>query len=143
MKEANPVKFYLAKYFFLAIGLLQGLAATLLLFNVGRSPKTQFTAFVLFTLAMIFVCLHLMVSSKLKRVAISKKKIAVIDHQKVKRYEWSDVKTMKFFPFLNVYSIKLKGKKSKVYFLPTENSQSLFGIFNPSEEFIPKKVSKA
>jgi hypothetical protein len=143
MKEANPVKFYLAKYFFLAIGLLQGLAAVLLLLNVGNSPKTRFTAFVLFTLAMIFVSLHLLVSAKLKRVAISKKKIAVIDYQKVKRYEWSDVKAMKFFPFLNLYSLKLKGKKSKVYFLPTENSQSLFGIFNPPADFAPKKVSKA
>ena len=143
MKEANPVKFYLAKYFFLAIGVLQGLVALLLFLNMGPSPKTRFTAFVLFTLAMIFVSLFMLTGSKIKRVAISKKKLAVMDNQKVKRYSWDDVKMMKFIPFLNMYCMKLKGKKSKIYFLPTGNSETLFGLFNTNSDLVAKKVSKA
>lgn len=142
MKEANPVKFYLAKYFFLALGLLQGLAATLLLLNSENSIKSQFSAFVLFTLAMIFVSLYFTAATKIKRVAISKKKLAVKDGQKIKRYDWEDVKMMKFIPFLNMYCMKLKGRKSKIYFLPTSNSEALFGLFNTAEDFVAKKVSK-
>ena len=143
MKEANPVKFYLAKYFFLAIALLQGLVALLLFVNMGESPKTRFLIFMLITFAMIFVSLYLIAGTKIKRVAISKKKLAVKDNQRIKRYDWDDVKMMKFIPFLNMYCMKLKGKKSKIYFLPTSNSEALFGLFNTSTDLVSKKVSKA
>lgn len=143
MKEANPVKFYLAKYFFLALGLLQGLAALLLFLNGGGSPKAQFTSFVLFTLALLMVAVYFLTGSKIKRVAISKKKLAVKDRAKIKRYDWDEVKMMKFIPFLNMYCMKLKGKKSKIYFLPTTNSESLFGLFHSSADLVSKKVSKA
>ena len=87
MEEANPVKFYLARYFFLALSALQGLASALMLLQFGDSPKTKFVAFVLFTAALIFFSLHLIVSKKIKRVMISKKKIAIINPHKVKSYD--------------------------------------------------------
>jgi hypothetical protein len=140
MEEANPVKFYLARYFFLALSALQGLASALMLLQFGDSPKNRFAAFVLVTLAMIFFALHLMVADKIKRVAVSKKKIAVINPAKVKTYDWSEVKNLKFIPFLNMYSLKLKGKRNKIYFLPTENTATIFGLFSSATDLLSKKV---
>jgi len=139
MEEANPVKFYLARYFFLALSALQGLASALILLQFGDSSKNRFVAFALFTLALIFFSLHLLIAQRIKRVAISRKKIAVINPTKVKNYDWSDVKSVKLIPFFNMYSLKLKGKR-KIYFLPTTNTAAVFGLFSSESELIPKKV---
>ena len=140
MKEANPVKFYLARYFFLALSALQGLASALMLFQFGDSLKARFVAFALFTLALIFFSLHLLWSKQIRRVAISKKKIELIKPGKEKSYEWDDVKSVKHIPFLNMYRLKLKGKKNKIYFLPADNTHTMFGIFSSDSDLIPKKM---
>ncbi len=139
MEEATRVKFYLARYFFLALSALQGLAAALMLFQFGDSPKNRFAAFAFFTFSLIFFSLHLLVAKKIKRVALSKKKIAVINPHKVKSYDWSEVKSIKLIPFLNMYSLKLKGKK-RIYFLPACDTEAMFGIFSADSEMIPKKA---
>ncbi len=139
MEEANPVKFYLARYFFLALSAFQGLAAALMLLQFGDSPKNKFVAFALFTLALIFFALHLLIAPRIKRVALSKKKIAVINPAKVKSYDWEEVKSVKLIPFLNMYCLKLKGKR-KIYFLPTTNTAAVFGLFSAASDLIPKKV---
>jgi hypothetical protein len=140
MEEANPVKFYLARYFFLALSALQGLASALMLLQFGDSPKTKFVAFALFTLALIFFSMHLLVAKQIRRVAISKKKIELIKPGKEKSYEWDDVKSVKLIPFLNMYCLKLKGKKSKIYFLPASDTEAMFGIFSSNSDLIPKKM---
>jgi hypothetical protein len=142
MKEANLVKFYFARYFFLAFGLLQGLAATMLLLQFQDTPKNRFAIFVLCTLAMILFSIHLLVFSKVKRVVLSKKKISVIVGQRTKQYDWDDVKELKLIHFLNMYSLKLKGKK-RMYFLPAHDSAALFGLFPDEPEFLSKRMSKA
>ncbi len=142
MKEASLVKFYFARYFFLAFGLLQGLAATLLLIQFQDTPKSRFAVFVFFTLAMILFSVHFLMFSKLKRVAMGKKKISVIYGHRTKQYDWDDVKELKLIHFLNMYSLKLKGKK-RIYFLPAHDSAALFGLFSDEPEFLPKKMSKA
>jgi len=48
MKEASFVKFYFAKYFFLAFGLLQWLICGLILSQHGQVARSQFAAFVFF-----------------------------------------------------------------------------------------------
>jgi hypothetical protein len=138
MEEANTVKYYLARYFFLALSVLQVLAATLILFQYGDTEKNRTAVFVMMTLAMIFFSLHLLLATKLKRVAVSKKKLAIIRPHKVKEYTWSDVKDLKLIPFLNMYRLKLKGKKSTIYFLPFSDTSALFGIFTGSG-LLPKK----
>ncbi|KXK30679.1 MAG: hypothetical protein UZ12_BCD005000505 [Bacteroidetes bacterium OLB12] len=85
MEEANPVKFYLARYFFLALSALQGLASVLMLLQFGDSPKARFVAFAIFTIALIFFSLHLLLSKRIRRVAISKKKIELIKPGKEKK----------------------------------------------------------
>jgi hypothetical protein len=140
MEEVNPVKYYLARYFFLALSVLQGLATALILIQYQDSHKNRIAALVLFTIALVFFSLHLLLARKIKRVAISKKKLAVINPHKVKVYDWSEVKDIKLLPFLNMYSLKLKGKRNKIYFLPTSNTASVFGIFSSASELIPKKA---
>jgi len=140
MEETTPVKFYIARYFFLALSALQGLAAALMILQFGDSPKNRFAAFALFTLAMILFSLHLLISPKIKRVTLSKKKIEIINPTKVKSYEWSDVKSVKLIPFLNFYSMKLKGKRNKIYFLSDMSTTALFGLFSSASDLIPKKM---
>jgi len=142
MKEANLFKFYFVRYFFLAFGMLQGLAALLLLIQFQDSPKNRFAIFVFFTLAMILFSVHFLVFTKVKRVAMSKKKIEVIQSFRTRQYDWDEVKELRLIPFLNMYSLKLKGKK-RIYFLPAHDSAALFGLFSDEPEFLPKKMSKA
>jgi hypothetical protein len=140
MEEASPIKFYLARYFFLALSALQAMAAILMFTQLETSPKTRFVAFAFFTLAMIFFSLHMLISKKIKRVALSKKKIEVINPTKVKCYDWEDVKRLKFIPYLNMYSLKLKGK-GKIYFLSTQSTATtILGLSSGNSDLIPKKV---
>jgi hypothetical protein len=128
MKEASLVKFYFAKYFFLAFGLLQWLISALILIRNGDIPRSQFAAFVFFTMGLVFVSLFLLISSKIKRVAISKNKIVVFGRQE-ERYEWPEVKSIKTVPYLNAYRLKIRGHK-QIYFFPDQSSQPLYGLFS-------------
>jgi hypothetical protein len=143
MKEANLFKYYFVRYFFLAFAFMQAIAAALLLLRFQDSPKNRFAVFVFFTLAMILISIHFIVFNKVKRVALSKKKIEVISTFKSKQYEWNEVKDLKLLPFFNMYSLKLKGKKNRIYFLPAHDSEALFGLFSNDPEFIKERVSKA
>lgn len=141
MKEASLVKFYFVRYFFLAFGLLQGLAATMLLLQFQDSPKNRFAIFVFFSLGMILFSVHFLVFTKVKRVAVGKKKIAVVLGYRTKEYDWDEVKELRLIPFLNMYSLKVKGKK-RIYFLPAHDTSALFGMFHGEPEFVSKKMSK-
>jgi hypothetical protein len=142
MKEASLVKFYFVRYFFVAFGMLQGLAALMLLLQFQDSPKNRFAILVFFSLAMILFSVHFIVFSKVKRVAMNKKKITVIVGQRTKQYDWDDVRELKLINFLNIYSLKIKGKK-RIYFLPAHDSAAIFGLFSDEPEFLEKKMSKA
>ena len=143
MKEANLFKYYFVRYFFLALATMQVIAATILLMRFQDSPKNRFAIFVFFTLAMILISIHFLVFTKVKRVAIGKKKIAVITPFKSKQYDWDEVKELKLLPFFNMYSLKLKGKKNRIYFLPTRSSEVLFGLFAGDPDLLKERLSKA
>jgi hypothetical protein len=141
MKEASPVKFYFAKYFFLAFGLLQWMCGILLFLQEGVE-KNRKSAVIFFILGLLFVALYLVIAAKLKRVAIGKKRIAVIERNKTDHYEWPQVKSIKAVPYFNLYTIKLKGRKSLIYFLPEHNVDQLFGFLQEPElaEAFKKKI---
>jgi hypothetical protein len=138
MKEASVVKFYFAKYFLLAFGLLQWVISAIFLINNGDTPKGQWSAFLLFTIGLIFLSLQIVYATRLKRVAIGKKKLAVISGGTTHRYEYDDIKTLKFIPAFNIYKMKIRGKKGHVYFLPCEESEVIYSLF-PSAVLIGKK----
>lgn len=129
MKEASPAKYYLAKYFFLAFGALQWMVGGVIFTQSGSTPKGQFTVFLFFTIGLLFFSLFLLISGNFKRVAVSKKKVTVIEPNKKQNYEWPQIKSIKFIPLFNLYRMKIKGRKGKIYFLPTENSEIIYGMF--------------
>src|SRR5258708_7298101 len=106
MKEASPVKFYFAKYFFLAFGLLQW-SCGMLLFLRGEAEKNRRAALIFFIIGLAFIALYFLIAAKLKRVAIGKKRIVVIDKNKTEQYEWPEVKSIKVVPYFNLYKLKL------------------------------------
>jgi hypothetical protein len=138
MKEASLVKFYFAKYFLLAFGLLQWTISVMSLINHGSSPKGQWSAFLFFTIGLIIMSMQIVYATRIKRVAIGKKKIAVKSNGYIHRYDLNEVKSIKFMPAFNMYRMKIRGKKAQVYFLPCEESEVIYGLF-PSTVTIPKK----
>ena len=140
MKEASPVKFYFAKYFFLAFGLLQWSCGTLLFLRV-EAEKNKQAALVFFVIGLTFIALYFVIAARLKRVAISKKRITIIDNDKTNHYEWPEVKSIKLVPYFNLYKLKLRGKKDRIYFLPDHNVEPLFGLF-PHEAELAEVMKK-
>jgi hypothetical protein len=138
MKEASVVKYYFAKYFFLAFGLLQWTISVMFLINHGSTPKGQWSAFLFFTIGLIIMSIQIVFATRIKRVAIGKKKIAVISNGYIHRYDHNEVKSLKFMPAFNMYRMKIRGRKGQVYFLPCEESEVIYGLF-PSAIIVPKK----
>ena len=128
MIEASPLKFYLAKFFFLVFAFIQWLVAGVLVIEFQFSDKNFFIALVFLTFGLIFFYVFLVVNDKVKRVAIGKNKIVIIEGDKNIRFSWPDVKSLKIIPFFNLYRLKLKGKKSPIYFFPARNIDPAFGL---------------
>jgi hypothetical protein len=128
MIEANPFKFYIAKYFFLIFALIQWSASLTVLLRFGFSSKSFFVALIFFTLGLIFFFVYLIVNDKIRRVAVGKNKIVVIEGDHNIRFEWPEVKSLKIIPFLNLYKLKIKGKRNPIYFFPSRNIDPAFGL---------------
>jgi hypothetical protein len=127
-RQANPVKFYLAKYFFLLLGFLQWLLALVFYTQYQPNTKTQFITLIFFTTGAICFVLFVFISAYLRRVAVSKKKIVVIQQAKKQKIDWNDVKSLRLIPFVNLYKLKIKGKKRGIYFFPSKNVDPLINF---------------
>lgn len=128
MIEASPVKFYFAKFFFLVFACIQWLVAAILLLQFSFSSKNFFISLVFITLGLIFFYIFLIVNDKVKRVAIGKNKIVIIEGDKNSRFSWPEVKSLKIIPFFNLYKLRLRGKKNPIYFFPAKNIDPAFGL---------------
>ena len=128
MIEASPVKFYLAKFFFLVFAFIQWMVAAILLIQFQFSNKNFFISLFFITLGLIFFYVFLIVNDKVKRVAIGKNKIVIIEGDKNSRFNWPDVKSLKVIPFFNLYKLKLRGKRNPIYFFPAKNIDPAFGL---------------
>jgi hypothetical protein len=128
MIEANPVKYYLAKYFFLAFAIIQWFLTVLILLRFSLTAKNFFVALIFFTIGMIFFFLFLLVTDKIRRVAIGKNKIVVIEGDRNIRFAWPEVKSIRIIPVLNVYKLKIKGKRNTIYFFPSKSIDPAFGL---------------
>lgn len=129
-RQANPVKYYLAKYFFLLLGFLQWLLALVFYTQYLPNVKTQFVTLIFFTTGAICFVLFVFISAHLRRVAVSKKKIVVIQQAKKQKVDWADVKSLRLIPFVNLYKLKIKGKKRGIYFFPSENVDPLINFIS-------------
>ncbi len=129
MKEASLVKYYFAKYFFLAFGALQWIISLVFVTRYSETAKGQWVAFLFFTIGLILLSVQMVFASQIKRVALGKKKVAVIANGRVQRYEWDEVKSLRFIPIFNLYRMKIRGRKGKIFFLPCEESEVVYGLF--------------
>src|SRR5688572_7162683 len=128
MIEANPTKFYFAKYFFLVFACIQWIVGGILLMNQPFGAKNFFTSLIFLTFGLIFLYLFIIVSDKIRRVAVGKNKIIIIEGQRNVRFNWPEVKSLKIVPYLNLYKLKIRGKKGSIYFFPSQNIDPAFGI---------------
>jgi hypothetical protein len=128
MKEASPAKFYLTKFFFLALAFVQWLVATAVLVRFDFNGKVFFASMIFITLGTLFFILYMVISTKMKRVAVGKNKIVIIEGDRNIRFEWPEVKSLQLVPFFNLYKLKLKGKKNTIYFFPSKNVDPAFGL---------------
>ena len=142
MVEANPVKFYFAKYFFLAFGLLQWLVSATIFINYPFSAKNFLASLVFFTIGLVFIFLFSIVNDKIRRVAVGKNKIVVMEGDRNIRFEWPDVKSLKIVPFFNVYKLKIRGKKGTIYFFPSDNIDPAFGLISKDISRMGEVVDK-
>lgn len=142
MVEASPAKVYLAKYFFLAFGALQWLVAGIILFRFASGPRNHFAALVLFAVGLVCFSIFLFVNEKIKRVAVGKKKIVVIEGDRNTRIEWPEVKSLKVVPFFNMYRLRVKGKKKAIYFFPSKNIDPAFGLLTKDTSKMGSIVKK-
>lgn len=141
MVEANPLKFYLAKYFFLAFSVLQWLVAAVIFFQFD-SNKHLFAALTFFTIGVILFYAFLVVNDKIKRVAIGKNKIVVIEGHRNLRFEWPDVKSLKIVPFFQLYKLRVKGKRKSIYFFPSKSIDPAFGLLSKDISKMGELVDK-
>jgi hypothetical protein len=130
MMEANPFKFYIAKYFFLVFAFIQWFLSFLILVRFEFTGKNFFVALIFFTMGMIFLFLFLLVNEKVRRVAIGKNKIVIIEGDRNVRFSWPEVKSLKIIPFFNVYQLRIKGKRDTIYFFPSKNIDPAFGLMS-------------
>jgi hypothetical protein len=127
-KQASPLKFYLAKYFFLALASLQWLIAFFVYLNFEPTLKNQYTILIFFTIGAVMFVAFLLISDKVRRVAVGKKKLVVIYPNRKQKIDWKDIDSLELIPFINMYRLKQKGKKKGIYFFPSKNIDPVYGL---------------
>lgn len=132
MVEANPVKYYFAKYFFLGLSILQWLLSAVILFQRPFSVQLFFVALLFLTIGSICFVFFMVITDKMRRVAVGKNKIVVIEGNRNVRFGWPEVKSLKLVPYFNLYRLKLKGKKGFIYFFPSQNIDPAFAMLSKS-----------
>jgi len=125
MVEANPVKFYLAKYFFLALALIQ-FATGAILFYLDEINLINLSIISLFiVLGIVAVVFYSIVSDKIKRVAIGNNKFVILQEDVNIRFGYPDIKSWRIVPFINLCKVRIKGKKGSIYFFLAGNIRAL------------------
>lgn len=124
MVEANPVKFYFAKYFLLVIALMQWTIGAVLLYLDELTFFNLAVDSLFIIIGLLLVILFVKVSEKIKRVAFGKNKFVVLEGHYNIRFEWPDVKSIQIVPFLNLCKVRFRGKKGNLYFFSTRNLRS-------------------
>lgn len=119
MVEASPVKFYMAKYFFLVVGILQWAMSSLLFYMYGWNIFNIVAVTFLVFLGLFLVFLFVSVSGKIKRVRIGENKFVILEEDYNIRFGWPEIKSFRLIPFLNLCKVRIRGRKGSFYFFST------------------------
>lgn len=128
LKEASPVKFYFAKYFFFGFGLLQWTVAAVLYLTFPNTPKNASASFIFLCLGSILMVIFFYLHACMRRVGVGKNKIVVLEGKKNVRVEWPDVKSIQLIPIFNLYKLNLKTRKGPIYFFPSKNIEPAYDL---------------
>ncbi|MBT1704346.1 hypothetical protein [Chryseosolibacter indicus] len=142
MIEASPVKYYLAKYFFLAFAFIQWIVGAIILFRFEFNSKVFFVSLIFAALGLISLYVFYFINDKIRRVAIGKNKIVVIEGDRNVRFGWPEVKSLRIIPFLNLYRLKIKGKRNCIYFFPSRQIDPAFGLLTKDTSKMGEIVKK-
>lgn len=142
LRQANPIKFYLAKYFFLAFGLLQLTAAAVLAYQFGNTPKNASVSFLLICMGSVLIVTFFFLNGSIKRVAVGKNRIVVIEGGKNLRVEWPQVRSIKLVPIFNIYKLQLKNRRTPIYFFPSKNIEPAYDLLVADTSKMGEIVSK-
>jgi hypothetical protein len=112
------------------------------LLRFGNTGKNQFASLIFFTLGLLFLAVFIFITDRIKRVAVGKNKIVVFEGSHNSRFEWPDVKSLNVVPFFNLYKLRIKGKKRSIYFFPSRNIASAFGLMTRDTSKMGEIVEK-
>jgi hypothetical protein len=124
MVEANPFKFYVAKYILLAIALMLWMTGAVLLYLDEFTFPNLAIDGLFIIVGVVLAVLFVKVSGKIKRVAIGKNKFVILEGHNNVRFEWPEVKYIRIVPVVNLCRVKFRGKKGSLYFFSTGNLRS-------------------
>jgi hypothetical protein len=142
LKQASPAKFYFAKYFFLGFGLLQWTVAAILSWRFESTAKNASATFIFLCLGSILIVIFFYLNVSMRRVAVGKRKIVVIEGTKNVRIDWPEVKSIKLIPVFNLYKLKLKSRKNPIYFFPSKNIEPAYDLLAQDTSKMGEIVSK-
>lgn len=128
LKQASPVKFYFAKFFLLGFGLLQWAVALALSLRFENTPKNTSATFIFISLGCIFIVLFFFLTESMRRVAIGKGRIVVMEGDKHLNIEWPEVKSINLIPVFNLYKMRLKNRRKPIYFFPSKNIEPAYDL---------------
>lgn len=128
LKQASPVKFYFAKFFFLGFAVLQWIVALALAVRFENTPKNTAATIIFVSLGCIFFVIFFFLMEVLRRVAIGKDKVVVIEIGNNLVLKWPDIKSIRLIPVFNIYKMKLKTRRKPIYFLPSKNIEPAYDL---------------
>ncbi|HEU5289818.1 MAG TPA: hypothetical protein VFU05_04185 [Cyclobacteriaceae bacterium] len=142
LKQASPVKFYFAKYFFLGFGLLQWTVALVLFLRFESTSKNTSASFIFLCLGSVLMVIFFYLNSSMRRVAVGKNRIVVIEGRKNLRVEWPEVKSINLIPIFNLYKLRLKSRRNPIYFFPSKNIEPAYDLLATDTSKMGDIVSK-
>jgi hypothetical protein len=81
-------------------------------------------------------------NGSMRRVAIGKNRIVVIEGRENVRIEWPEVKSIKLVPIFNLYKLKLKARRNPIYFFPSKNIEPAYDLLAQDTSKMGEIVSK-
>lgn len=130
MVEASPVKFYLAKYFFLMVAIVLWVSGCVLFIIYGLEFLNILAVSTLEFAGVALVFVFLAFSDRIKRVRIGDNKLVVMEDDDMNiRFGWEEVKSISQVPLLNLYKVRFRGRHTSFYFFSVGDLRQRVGHF--------------
>lgn len=117
------------------MGLLQWTVAAILFTQFGATPKNTAATVIFVCIGSLFMVIFAFINERMRRVAVGKNKIVVIERDKNMSFAWPEVKAISLVPFFNLYKLQLKTRKRPIYFFPSRN-------IDPAYDLLAQDTSK-